>query len=200
MGLINEAIAWSKGVTGEGMPHAEQIKEVEMGLKAPEPVWHSSGLTGFANALNADEQKTEALHTCLATEQAGQVEETEDEAAAQQRTEEFAAAVQYQMTDNWPRLAKFESAVLLSASRGISYSDAKRMVHRRNDYERLGRLDELTGSLYTDPLLRKLKPTAASRQRKNEKPAAKAFLRKRTAAQAASGLPQSSPSQHQRFR
>ena len=87
MALANEAMAWFNDVTRDGMPTTERILEVQMGLVAKEPVWHSAGLTGLARELNAEEQEIAALHKCLATKQAGQVAVDEDESAAQQRTQ-----------------------------------------------------------------------------------------------------------------
>jgi hypothetical protein len=67
---------------------------------------------------------------------------------------------------------------ILAESRQIPFKDALRMVHRRDDYERLGRLDELSPSILTDPRLERLPPTDARRELKNEKPSAKKFLAK----------------------
>jgi len=64
---------------------------------------------------------------------------------------------------------------ILSSFRGISYVDAKKMVHRRCQYEKEGRLNELSLSLFTDPFITR-KTSAARRLKKNEKPSAAAFL------------------------
>jgi len=65
---------------------------------------------------------------------------------------------------------------ILSSCRGISYVDAKKMVHRRCQYEKEGRLNELSLNLFTDPFISRGKPAAARRLKKNEKPSAAAFL------------------------
>ena len=91
-------------------------------------------------------QRIHALHRCIATKQAGQVADDEDEAEAERRTQETAASVRSHVNEivtSWQPMTKETKVALarrLSSFRGISYGDAKRMVHRRDDYERQGRL------------------------------------------------------------
>ena len=170
-------------------------------------MWYSGGLTAFASKLDAKKQHCEALHKFLATTQAGQVAVDEDDAETEERTQvtqEAAAVAQSNITDSWQRLSKearINKARLLAASRAIPYDSAKRMVQRRDDYERLGKLDELQScSLMTDTIII-MKVTATRRQVKDSKPAAKAWLRRyadrAVAARAVSERPQSSGYWHQ---
>jgi hypothetical protein len=67
-------------------------------------------------------------------------------------------------------------AKALARDRGISYVIAKKMVHRRSEYMKTGRLGELSASLYSDAITPRPKTTPARRAIKNAKPAAFAYL------------------------
>ena len=68
-----------------------------------------------------------------------------------------------------------EEAHALSVMMGISYTVAKRMLHRRAQRQKEGRMDELTSDVHTDPIMTRPKASAARRLKKNSKPSAKAW-------------------------
>jgi hypothetical protein len=68
-----------------------------------------------------------------------------------------------------------EEAQALAVTMGISYTVAKRMLHRREQRLKEGRKSELTGSVHTDPIMTRPKPSPARRLKKNLKPSAKAW-------------------------
>ena len=68
-----------------------------------------------------------------------------------------------------------ENAHCLAVVMGISYTVARRMLHRREQRKKEGRLHELTDDVRTDPIMTRPKPSAARRLKKNSKPSAKAW-------------------------
>ena len=62
---------------------------------------------------------------------------------------------------------------------GIGYTVAYRMLHRREQRAKEGRMSELTDSVYTDPPMARPKPSAARRLKKNARPAAKRWAEKK---------------------
>ena len=64
---------------------------------------------------------------------------------------------------------------LLATARDIGWAEAKRMVHRRGQYEAKNRLAELSPSLLTDPRMPNRPCTQERRRVKDSKPAAQRF-------------------------
>ena len=66
----------------------------------------------------------------------------------------------------------------LAVTMGITYTVAKRMLHRRDQRLKEGQMLELTSSVRTDPIMAVPKPSAARRAKKNLKASAKAWAEK----------------------
>ena len=163
--------------------------KVEMGLQASEPLWVTQGPAAFLSKENGrDQNDAEALHKSVAAKQPGQTQEDEDEIAAAKRTLAAEAVARSQADDVnqclrlMVKQERASTAHLLSIIRGITYSQAKRMVHRRDQYEAEGRLAELSPkSVFEDPLMDRLPDTPARKKVKNQKPTAKAYLERKHA-------------------
>ena len=167
---IQYGLVYSQVLLQPGYPGYYVAEALQVSVDAVEafPEWHD-----FVAAHEASEP---AVAKRNAGQQSCESPQEADERYERELARSLAAGVTAKSFKNYV-VQNLEKDVAhgLAVVMGISYTVAKRMLHRREQRKKEGRLHELTDDVRTDPIMTRPKPSAARRLKKNSKPSAKAW-------------------------
>jgi hypothetical protein len=165
--LLREAKIWWADAIAFGLSD-DFAFVAQLGLPIAEPSWWRAG--SLASELGVEDSAVAALESCLRTCEANVTpvdeeahEEAEDRVEASLEMSRKSTENVVSSFDAMVATSRVEEAKALATVRAIPYTMAKKMIHRRSQYAKEGRLGELSMALLTDPLMPRQKPTQERR-------------------------------------